>query len=117
MTLHQPGEFEILVKAIQTKIRARRYRLTDHAEREREADQITIREIEEALLSSRCELIENYPDDPRGASCLLLGFTDLGRPIHAVCGLTLSDVIVMITVYRPDPDQWIDWRERRRKEP
>jgi hypothetical protein len=84
------------------------------AEGEREADQITIiREIEEALLSERCEVIENYPDDPRGASCLVLGFTEEGLPLHLVCGVSLSDVIVIVTVYRPHPDKWFDWRIRK----
>ena len=107
-------ELEALVAAIQARVSEERYRLTSHAEREREADQITIREIKEALLSSQCEVIENYPDDPRGASCLVLGFTRVKAPIHLVCGVARVDEMVMIiTVYRPDPDEWIDWRRRR----
>jgi hypothetical protein len=56
-------------------------------------------------------VIEDYPDDPRGASFLLLGFTEMGKPIHAVC--TLADVVVIITLYRPDPARWIEWRRRK----
>jgi hypothetical protein len=56
-------------------------------------------------------VIEDYPDDPRGASFLLLGFTETDRPIHAVCALT--DVLVIITLYRPDPARWIVWRRRK----
>jgi hypothetical protein len=106
-------EIRALILEIQQKVRAKSYRLTSHAEREREADQITVREIEEALLSERCEVIENYPDDPRGASCLVLGFTEERLPLHLVCGVSLPDVMVIITVYRPHPDKWFDWRIRK----
>jgi len=106
-------ELRALILEIQQKVRAKSYRLTSHAEREREADQITVREIEEALLSERCEVIENYPDDPRGASCLVLGFTEERLPLHLVCGVSLPDVMVIITVYRPHPGKWFDWRIRK----
>jgi hypothetical protein len=106
-------ELKPLILDIQRKVQAKNYRLTSHAEKEREADQITIRDIEEALLSGRCEVIENYPDDPRGASCLLLGFTEEGLPLHLVCGVSLPDVMVIVTVYRPHPDKWFDWRIRK----
>ncbi len=31
------------------------------------------------------EVIEDYPDDARGHSCLILGFGTDNRPIHVVC--------------------------------
>jgi Domain of unknown function (DUF4258) len=102
-----------IIANIQQTVRIRQYRLTAHAEREREADSITIQEIEEALLSQRCEVVENYPEDPRGASCLLLGFTEQELPLHAVCGIALFDLLILVTVYRPDPALWIDWKIRR----
>lgn len=40
---------------------------------------ISPREIERVVLQG--ELIEDYPEDPRGHSCLLLGFGDEGRPL------------------------------------
>lgn len=106
--------YESLLTEIRQQIRDRLYRLTAHAEREREADRVTIREIEEALLSEQCQVVENYPEDQRGASCLVLGFTEYGLPIHAVCGISLPHILIIITVYRPDPEQWIDWKIRRR---
>ena len=42
---------------------------------------------------------------------LMLGFSRAGLPIHAVCAIT--DVLLIITLYRPDPGRWIEWRERR----
>jgi hypothetical protein len=92
----------------------RRYELSKHAEREREADMIPLAALEEAL--SNCEIIEEYPDDPRGASCLVLGFSDQ-RPIHAVCTLKLDpEELFLITVYDPSkrPEHWTDQYRRRR---
>ncbi len=43
---------------------------------------ITVWELEDALRD--CEIIENYLDDTRGESCLVLGFCE-SKPIHAVC--------------------------------
>lgn len=104
---------EDVKRLIQARVRAKQYRLSGHAESEREADQITHEEIVDALLSEQCEIVEDYPNDPRGASCLVLGFTRNSKPIHLVCGISLSDVMVVITLYRPSSNEWIDWRKRK----
>ena len=104
-----------LVHRIQESIRGAQYRISDHAELEREAEGILTREIEEALLSPQCEVLEDYPNDPRGHSALVLGFTSRGQPLHAVLGLGQEDIIAVITVYRPEPDEWINWRVRHRR--
>ncbi len=52
-------------------VQSEEYEFTDHAERERQADKLRIRDIEEALHC--CEILENYPDDARGESCLVSG--------------------------------------------
>jgi hypothetical protein len=101
---------------IQAKVKQRQYRLTGHAEQEREFDRITIIQIEEAILSTQAEVIENYPEDVRGRSCLVLGFTGDGNPIHVVCGLE-AEMLIVITVYRPDSEQWVNWRKRRTTRP
>ncbi len=103
------------IAQIQDQVQQGRYWLTSHAERERESEKITIREIEEAFLSHQAEVIESYPEDIRGRSCLVLGFTKSGNPLHVVYGLGAEELIV-ITVYRPDPEQWINWRLRRKTE-
>ncbi len=98
---------------IQEKVKQQQYRLTSHAEQEREPDRITKEEIEETLLSHQAEVIESYLEDARGRSCLVLGFTKGERPLHIVCGLG-AEMLIIITVYRPDPKQWINWRLRRK---
>ena len=64
---------------------------------------ITTSEVEAVVMSG--EVIEDYPDDPRGHSCLLLGLGQDDRPIHVVCS-PKDDYLAAITAYLPDPDQW-----------
>lgn len=60
------------------------------------------------------QLIEDYPGDVRGHSCLLLGSGDSGRPIHVVCA-PKPEYLAIITAYIPHPDQWSTDFKRRRK--
>jgi Domain of unknown function (DUF4258) len=101
-------------KKIRSLVRAEKYEFSKHAEREREADQITMRELEQALF--RCDIIEDYPNDPRGPSCLALGFAGV-RPVHAVCAIKNDpEELLIITVYDPSKraEKWTDnFRERK----
>jgi len=106
----------MLIEDIRKLIQGRKYRLTLHAEAERDADKITLHEIEEAILSSASKIIEDYPNDPRGHSCLILGFTEKLKPIHILCGLKEREILIIITVYRPDPQEWVDGEKRRGEE-
>jgi hypothetical protein len=60
------------------------------------------------------EIIEDYSDDPRGHSCLVLGHTGENRSIHIVCSLNDEDFLIIITVYEPELPGWKN--ERTRKE-
>jgi hypothetical protein len=72
---------------------------------------ITPAEVEDILITG--EVIENYPEDPRGPSCLLLGKGEGGRWLHVVCS-PKDDYLAIITAYVPDPEQWsADFRRRR----
>ena len=60
-------------------------------------------------------VVEDYPEDVRGHSCLLLGWGSNGRPIHVVCA-PKDEYLAIITAYLPNSRQWeSDWRTRRRK--
>ena len=87
------------------------YRLTIHAEKEREEDNLTLKEVEECFENGKMELIEDYPDDARGHSFLMFGFTDQNQPVHFVCAIHDGE-LVMITLYKPDPAKWKNWKER-----
>jgi hypothetical protein len=94
-------------------IRANRIRITDHADEEAEADKLTFDEIYFSVLHG--EVIENYPTEKPSPSCLIYGQTFSGDPVHSVWAYNESNKwAVLITVYRPDPNQWIDWRKRRK---
>jgi hypothetical protein len=86
------------------------YELSWHADEERLNDHLTIEDIEAVLQS--CEILERYPQDPRGESCLVLGFCG-GRPVHIVCGSTRQGKLFLITVYIPGEPKWKDPRTRR----
>ena len=59
------------------------------------------------------DVIEDYPEDPRGHSCLLLGYGAGARPLHAVCA-PKAEYLAIITAYLPGSDQWEDnWRTRK----
>jgi hypothetical protein len=49
----------------------------------RPAQLITARDVRQVV--KRGTIIEEYPDDPRGPSCLMLGYGLDSRPIHIVC--------------------------------
>jgi len=88
------------------------YEISFHADNERIADQLRIEDVETALTSG--EMLEYYPDDPRGESCLILGFTVTGKPVHVVCGKNRSGHLILITVYVPTMPKWRDPRTRNR---
>jgi hypothetical protein len=53
------------------------------------------------------DVIEDYQEDVRGHSCLLLGYGDGKRPIHVVCS-PKEEYLAIITAYLPDPSLWDD---------
>ena len=94
-------------------VRHNRIKITDHADEEAENDQLTFDEVYFSVVNG--EVIEDYPDDKPYPSCLIYGRTFSGDPIHSVWAFNeQSKWAVLITVYRPDPSQWIDWRKRRK---
>ena len=61
------------------------------------------------------EVIEDYPEDQRGHSCLLLGYGQENRPVHVVCS-PKDDFLAIITAYLPDPSEWSnDFKTRVKK--
>ncbi len=95
------------------KVKAAHYVFSQHAELEREAEELAYADIEIALLNG--VILEQYEDTGRGESCLVLGFCK-GTPIHMVCGWR-GDDIALITVYVPTPPKFVDpWTRRETRE-
>jgi hypothetical protein len=74
---------------------------------------ITTEEIRRILQDGK--VIENYPDDPRGHICLLLGFVEESRPIHVVCS-PKQEFLAIITAYLPDENEWTDNFSKRKRQ-
>lgn len=98
------------LEEIKTKIERNEFILSQHAHEERQAESINIDDIKTAALNG--EIIESYPEDKRGVSCLLLGYSNV-RPIHIVCGKAKTGWLKIITVYIPGPPKWITPKQRR----
>ena len=61
------------------------------------------------------EVIEDYPEDPRGHSCLILGYGKDRRPIHVVCA-PKPEFLAIITAYLPTEDEWQNGFTKRKKQ-
>ncbi len=59
------------------------------------------------------EIIEDYPEDVRGHSCLMLGRGVVNRPIHIVCAHK-EDYLAIITAYIPGENEWVSNFKMRR---
>lgn len=103
-----------LIKDIRNKILRREYEFSKHAVDQTIVRDITVEEIE-AAVAERSEIIEDYPDDKYGPSCLVLGFTKGGRPLHIHCSHPTRSLLKIITVYEPDSKLWIECRFRKEK--
>lgn len=97
------------IKEIRAKIKQNEYEISFHAEKERYAEDISLADIEVAI--SCGEIIESYPEDTRGRSCLIAGASG-SRAIHIVCGYTSLNWVRIITVYLPKPPKWRDSKTR-----
>jgi hypothetical protein len=73
---------------------------------------ISPEEIREVIKTG--DIIEDYPEDKRGHSCLVSGWTKEKRCIHAVCA-PKGDYLVIITAYIPNPGDWESFKRRRTK--
>lgn len=101
-------EIPDIVRAIQ----AGRIRITDHADEEAQNDKLNYDEIFFSVIQG--EIIEQYAKDRPFPSCLVYGCTFEGEPVHSVWACDeQAEWAILITVYRPDPEQWINWRRRR----
>ena len=100
------------VADIQFRLSTGLFEFSRHAFKRVVERNITEEEIREA--GATVELIENYPDDKYSPSCLLLGFTQNRRPRHFQVCYSNTEIVKIITVYDPDPAEWIDFRIRRR---
>ena len=101
------------IESVREKVSTGRYTISfTHTEKLR-LRKIKAEDIEQAVKIG--QVIEDYPEDRRGESCLILGFV-LERPLHALCGRLEMEEVLVITAYEPDPTEWEqDWTTRKRR--
>src|SRR5258708_4073143 len=99
-----------MLAQIQTKITAGLFEFSAHAVKQGIARGVNLDEIKQALANG--EIIEDYPNDKYGPSCLILGFTVFKRPLHIQCSYPSRPLIKIMTMYEPEPGLWIDFRVR-----
>jgi hypothetical protein len=96
---------------IVAQLRLGEFEFSRHAFKRAVERDISDTEIIQASQSPR--LIEDYPQDKYAPSCLLLGYTQVGRPLHIQISYIDSDLVKIITLYQPDLTEWIDDSHRR----
>ena len=96
---------------IQQALAAGQFEFSRHALRRAVERNISEQEIREAGVMA--EVVESYPQDKYSPSGLLLGLTRGGRALHFQVSFAGSDATKIITIYEPDPNEWIENRKRR----
>ena len=100
-----------MLDEIRAKFSGNAFEFSRHAVDQSVQRHILVLEVRQAIANG--EIIEDYPNDKYGPSCLIFGWTDAHRPIHVQCSYPSRPIIKVITIYEPDPKLWIDFRERR----
>jgi hypothetical protein len=72
-----------------------------------------ISEEEIRQMAENAQIIEEYPEDKFSPSCLIFGQTKNQRPLHLQVSFADTENVRIVTLYEPDPAEWIDFIERR----
>lgn len=99
------GDIDILTKVRQAA--AKRILFLPHGVRQMSRPDRMITTSEVRRVVDEGEVIEDYPQDVRGHSCLMLGYGEGGRAIHIVCS-PKDEYLAVITAYLPNKDEWSD---------
>jgi len=100
-----------MIEQLRSKIAANQFEFTKHALDQSILRGITVQEVQGAIKNG--EVIEDYPQDKYGPSCLVFGMTKSDRPIHIQCSYPSREIVKVITLYQPDPEQWTEYKVRR----
>ena len=81
-------------------------RISDHGYDELAEDGITVKELLGGI--DEAQIVEEYPDYPKGSCILLLQNVKHGNPVHVLWGIPkgYDKPVVLVTSYRPDPKRW-----------
>jgi hypothetical protein len=100
------------IERIRQKFAEDQFEFSKHAVDQSITRRILVREVREVIANG--QIIEDYPDDKYGPSCLVMGFTQAQRPLHIQCSYPSRSIIKVITLYEPEADKWnSDFATRR----
>lgn len=102
-----------VIEQIREKIQQRQYEYSRHAVDQSILREISEVEMQEAIMNG--EIIEDYPNDKYGPSCLIAGQTPYQRWIHVQTSYPSRPKVKIVTLYQPNPDEWIDFKARKPK--
>jgi hypothetical protein len=100
-----------MIEELRRKVAGELFEFSKHATDQSILRNISVAEIREAFAGGA--IIEDYPDDKYGSSCLILGFTEAERTLHIQCSHPGRPLIKTITLYEPDPNLWTNFTERK----
>jgi len=101
-----------MIHEIRKKVNKNEFEFSKHTTDQTVLRDIRVEEIRQAIITG--EIIEDYPDDKYGPSCLIMGYTKNKRPIHIHCSYPTRNIIKIITVYEPSKKEWSNFKIRRR---
>ena len=99
-----------LIDELRNKIEADQFEFSKHAVDQSILRYISVQEVREAIANGK--IIENYPEDKYGPSCLVLGTTADERFLHIQCSYPSRPLVKIATLYEPDSERWIDFKRR-----
>ncbi|WP_333302428.1 DUF4258 domain-containing protein [Microcoleus sp. B4-C5] len=99
-----------MIEKIRVKIVKNDFELSQHAVNQSIVRRIRVQELREAIMAG--EVIEEYPDDKYGPSCLIFGLTIGNRPLHVQCSYPSRPLVKIITLYEPEPKIWSNFKLR-----
>lgn len=103
--------FEIIKRLVAR----REVRISEHGYDELAQDGILVTEVVAGVVDG--QLVEDYPEYPKGPCVLVLQRDRAGEPVHVVWGIPRNQEFpaVVVTAYRPDPKKWTSDFLHRRK--
>jgi hypothetical protein len=100
-----------MIDQLRQKISRGQMEYSLHAVRQMVERNITPAEVAQTVLAG--EVIEDYPDDKYGPSCLVCGTAAGGRVLHVQCTHPGRPLVKVVTAYEPDPAEWDKTFKRR----
>ncbi|MCY7348438.1 MAG: DUF4258 domain-containing protein [Pyrinomonadaceae bacterium] len=100
-----------MIDELRAKIAAGLFEFSKHAVDQSLLRRVSVQELREAIDAG--EIIEDYPNDKYGPSCLIFGLTIADRPLHVQCSYPSRLLLKIITLYEPDANLWIDFKMRK----